>query len=158
MSAAGPAAALGAMQSDAAAEPVTRRRWPLLVGAAVLLLGAGLTWLVLSGGTTPPPLPVTPAGPPSSTALAVVEVVPPPADLIGLATPEGLTFSWSNPDPQPGDSYDWRRSDLTDEEPVSRVTDTTVSIPGVQQGCIEVVLVRDNGGSSARPATGCVGQ
>jgi serine/threonine protein kinase len=156
--AAGPAVAFGALPSDAAAEPVTRRRWPLLVGAAVLVLGAGLTWLVLSGGTTPPPLPVTPAGPPSSTALAVVEVVPPPADLIGLATPEGLTFSWSNPDPQPGDSYDWRRSDLTEDEPVSRVTDPTVSIPGVQQGCIEVVLVRDNGGSSARPATGCVGQ
>ena len=124
----------------------------------ILVLGAGLTWAVLSGGSTPPPLPSTTTSAATTTELAIVEVVPPPADLAGLATPEGLTFTWRNPDPQPGDSYDWRRSDLTDDEPVSRVTDPTVSIPGVQQGCIEVVLVRDNGGSSARPATGCVGQ
>ena len=140
------------------AEPDRRRsRRPLLVGAAVLALGAGLTWVVISGGTAPPPLPIEPTDSPSTQPLAVVEVVPPPADLAGQATPEGLVFTWSNPDPQPGDSFDWRRSDLTADEPVTRVTEPTVTIAGAQQGCIEVVLVRDNGGSSARPAEGCVG-
>jgi hypothetical protein len=144
-------------QDDGVVQP-KRPRTPLLlaVGGGLAIAGA-LTWIVLSQGVEPPPVPgpTTTAAP---TALAIDAVVPAPAELSGQAAGDSVVFHWTNPEPQPGDSYDWRRSDLGSDEPVARVQEPTVTVPGVQQACIEVAIVRDNGTSSAHPAVGCVGQ
>ena len=85
--------------------------------------------------------------------------MPAPAGGDRQRNPDGVTFGWTNPDPQPGDSYDWQRT-RTGAGPSrrTRVTDPGSDIRGVQQACIEVVIVRDNGDSSVRPANECVGQ
>jgi hypothetical protein len=134
---------------------------PLLVGAGVLALAGALTWIVLGRGTDAPPIDAgtaTSATVTSDPALAVVDVVPQPAGLTGAVTPDGVAFTWTNPDPQPGDSYDWQRTGTGADEPVNRVTEATLTIEGARQACIEVVIVRDNGSSSVRPADACVGE
>jgi hypothetical protein len=128
----------------------------------VALLAAGaLAWIVASGGTAAPALdsPTTAAAPTSDPALAVVDVVPAPAELTGTATADGVSFTWTNPEPRTGDSYDWQRVRTGGpEEAVNRVSDPAVTITGVAQACIEVVIVRDDGSSSVRPAQACVGE
>jgi serine/threonine protein kinase len=139
----------------------TLRPVPLLVGAGVLALAGALTWIVLGRGTDAPPIDAgtaTSATVTSDPALAVVDVVPQPAGLTGAVTPDGVAFTWTNPDPQPGDSYDWQRTGTGADEPVNRVTEATLTIEGARQACIEVVIVRDNGSSSVRPADACVGE
>ena len=134
---------------------------PLAVGAVTLLAAGMLTWIVVSGGTDAPTLDDTGDATSvvaSDPALAVVDVVPPPVDLTGTLTPDGVAFTWTNPEPQAGDSYDWQHTKTGQEEPANRVTDPGVTIGGVQQACIEVVIVRDNGSSSVRPADACVGE
>jgi hypothetical protein len=147
--------------APATAKKRVLRPAPLAVGAVTLLAAGVLTWIVLSGGTDAPALddagPVTSAVA-SDPALAVVDLVPPPADLTGTVTPDGVTFTWINPEPQAGDSYDWQRTKTGQDEPANRVSDPSVTITGVQQACIEVVIVRDNGSSSVRPADTCVGE
>jgi len=133
---------------------------PLAIAGVVLLAAGALTWIVAGGGTGAPTIDQGSTGTATTSdpALAVVDVVPAPAGVTGSVTPDGVTFGWTNPDPQPGDSYDWQRTRTGQDEPVNRVTDPRVTIPGVQQACIEVVLVRDNGSSSVRPADACVGE
>jgi hypothetical protein len=137
-----------------------KRTVPLALGAAALVVAAGLTWIVVAGGTGNPALDTTGTATTmtSDPALAVVDVVPQPAGLTGTVTPDGVTFTWTNPDPQPGDGYDWQRTKTGQAETVSRVTEPAVTIPGATQACIEVVIVRDNGSSSVRPADACVGK
>jgi len=136
------------------------RPGPLAIAGVVLLAAGALTWIVAGGGTGAPTIDQGSTGTATTSdpALAVVDVVPAPAGVTGSVTPDGVTFGWTNPDPQPGDSYDWQRTRTGQDEPVNRVTDPRVTIPGVQQACIEVVLVRDNGSSSVRPADACVGE
>ncbi len=145
--------------TTAPAQPKKKRTGPLAVGAGLLVVAAGLTWIVVSGGTGNPALDTTGTTTVTSDpALAVVDVVPPPAGLTGTVTPDGVTFTWTNPEPQPGDGYDWQRTRTGQDEPVSRVTEPVVTIPGATRACIEVVTVRDNGSSSVRPADACVGE
>ena len=137
-----------------------KRTVPLALGAAALVVAAGLTWIVVAGGTGNPALDTTGTATTltSDPALAVVDVVPPPAGLTGTVTPDGVRFTCTNPDPQPGDGYDWQRTKTGQPETVSRVTEPAVTVPGATQACIEVVIVRDNGSSSVRPADACVGE
>lgn len=146
----------------APAAPARRLRpVPLAIGAVALLAAGALAWIVASGGTAAPALdsPTTAAAPTSDPALAVVDVVPAPAELTGTATADGVSFTWTNPEPRTGDSYDWQRVRTGGpEEAVNRVSDPAVTITGVAQACIEVVIVRDDGSSSVRPAQACVGE
>ena len=104
-----------------------------------------------------------PSEPPSTrlkfcpTRVQVIGVVPAPTDLVGQQTPEGVSFTWTNPDPQAGDTFDWNRSDLGPDQPVTRVREPTVTVPGVQKACVEVVIVRDNGSATASAVNACVG-
>jgi hypothetical protein len=86
---------------------------------------------------------------------ALVSVVPPPADLAAAPAAGGAVFSWTNPDPQEGDSYLWQRTDPGAETGLQRVDDPRVVVPGAGRMCIEVVLVRSNGRESADPAEAC---
>jgi hypothetical protein len=143
----------------AAAPARTQRRWlPALFGAAVLVVPGGLTWIVLSGGTAAPSLGDSTTTASVLTANALPEaVVPAPADLTGTVAPDGVVFTWSNPDPQSGDSFSWTRTGTGQVEPAGQVTEPTVTVTGVTQACVEVELVRDNGRYSAHPAQACAG-
>jgi hypothetical protein len=61
-----------------------------------------------------------------------------------------VVFTWSNPDPQPGDSYVVTWSLANETQPVATVTDTTFTARGAarQIVCAEVALVRSDASSS----------
>ena len=124
----------------------------------MVAVAGALTWIVVSNGAAPPAVDQPDPSVSQEVPLAIVGVVPAPTDLAGQATPDGVTFTWTNPDPRPGDTFDWSRTDLGADQPVARVPEPTVTVPGVQKACVEVVIVRDNGSSSAAPARECVGQ
>ena len=47
----------------------------------------------------------------------VAGVVPEPQDVAGEVVAEGVRFTWTNPDPQDGDTYLVGAVSVTDEEP-----------------------------------------
>jgi len=140
-----------------AATPRKSHRAAILTGAVALMVAGALTWIVVSKGADPPPVDQPEPTVSQGIPLAVVGVVPAPTDLVGQQTPEGVSFTWTNPDPQAGDTFDWNRSDLGPDQPVTRVREPTVTVPGVQKACVEVVIVRDNGSATASAVNACVG-
>jgi hypothetical protein len=130
----------------------------IITGAVAVMVAGALSWIVVSKGAAPPAVDQPDTTVSQEVPLAVVGVVPAPTDLAGQQTPDGVTFTWTNPDPQPGDTFDWSRTDLGADQPVTRVSEPTVTVPAVQKACVEIVIVRDNGSSSASPARECVGQ
>jgi eukaryotic-like serine/threonine-protein kinase len=85
-------------------------------------------------------------------------VVPPVADLAGVVNPDGtVTFTWSSPDVQDGDSYAWRQPQPLEDPPFQQVDEPTKTVPAAASGqtCIEVVIVRD-GAPSYEPRGVCV--
>ena len=67
------------------------------------------------------------------------------------ATPDGVAFTWTNPDPRDGDRYLVGVVTRPDEEPEFEPTaETEVTVPADPSGttCVEVLLVRENGQSS----------
>jgi len=145
--------------ASAVPPPVRRRRLvPVLIGAAVLVLAGGLTWLVVRGGTEAPSLGDTTATASTPTGNALPEaVVPAPADLTGTVGPAGVVFTWTNPDPQAGDRYSWTSTGPGPAGSAAAVIEPSVTVPGATAACVEVELVRDNGRYSAHPAQACAG-
>lgn len=86
-------------------------------------------------------------------------VVPAPQALAGVRQPDGsVVFTWTNPEPAPGDSYLWGVLSLTGEPSMARVDATRVVVPpsgASGQVCVQVAVVRADGRSSTRPAQGC---
>lgn len=128
----------------------------LVVGGVVVLAGAALAALWFSGalsGTattdTPTSAPPTVAHDPLSTR------VPPVEDLLATKDGQTVTFTWTNPDPKPGDKYLVDQISTPAEEPTDTVSETTVAVP-MQPGqtCVEVRLRRGNGNVS-EPAKAC---
>lgn len=147
--------------SPAPTEVRRSRILPVAVGACALAGAGGLIWIVTAGGTDiPSPVPVTtPATATTNLAIdptAPEAVVPAPADLAGSVTPAGVSFTWTNPAPQSGDSFSWTRTDGGDGT-AGQITSPAVIVPDATTACVEVVLVRENGQSSAHPAQACVG-
>lgn len=125
-------------------------------GAFVVVIAAILAFAlpaVLGGGAEP-----AETAPPSDAPVDVVPVAAPvPTELAGVATPEGVVFTWTNPDPVDGDAYLWGIVARDGGEPeLQRITDTTVTVPADASGstCIEVLTRRANGQAS-QPATAC---
>jgi hypothetical protein len=121
------------------------------------VLAALVTVLVLTGGGNSP-------APPDRTGDRLTTMttpndpiggaVPLPADLLGQGTAGGVVFRWRNPDPQPGDRFQWYRTGTSD--PDRQVTaDTSATVSGTGRLCIAVLLVRSDGTSSPQPATAC---
>ncbi|PJM78697.1 serine/threonine-protein kinase [Bifidobacterium scaligerum] len=88
--------------------------------------------------------------------------VPSPEHLTGTYAADGssVTFTWTNPDQQQGDSYAWAlvQGDGTDQSTQTTTTsDTTVTVDPQdgQQTCIQVSIVRKNHQMSATPTIGC---
>lgn len=142
-----------------ASRPARRSRLPLLIGGgAVLVAGAIVAALVLTRGSGTPAPPDD--GGDRLTTLQTADdplgaAVPAPAGLTGRGTGAAVRFSWSDPDPQPGDSFQWYRTD-TAGTPARHVTRrTSVTVPGSGSVCIAVILVRGDGTSSPEPAQSC---
>jgi hypothetical protein len=153
VTASGPAEADGAL-------PAGRGRTVLIATSAVVLLGlagAGVVVATSGGDTTSSNRPASTsadvADPSADDALA--QPVPSPERLVAAPTADGVRFTWANPDPQPGDSYVWGRTDPGADPALTLVSEPQVTVPATGQVCIQVQLRRTNGRVSDQPATGC---
>jgi hypothetical protein len=126
-------------------------------GVAIVLLGGVGTVLVVRGtAAAPPPVP-RPTSPPQSAFVATT-LTPSPSALLGRVFGKKVVFTWKNPDPQPGDYFEWQRTDAPPGAQWDRLVATTVTIAGTSKVCVDVNLIRQNGSSSTSPASACAGK
>lgn len=143
-----------AIPDEETRQPPSRTRILWGVGVALVLAVTVGAALVLGSGAGPDdPAPTSP--PPSSAV--VVGGPSMPVDLSHRAKGGEVTFTWSNPDPEPGDTFRVRVGPSLDalaEE--YRGERSTVTVPGTQSGqqCISIAVVRS--GSMSSPLTECV--
>lgn len=87
--------------------------------------------------------------------------VPSPENLTGSYGQDGtVTFTWTNPSPEDGDTYAWSpvQGDSAATSTDARIVDgTTLTLPGADgtQTCIQVSIVRADRRMSAEPAIAC---
>ncbi|KQO07471.1 hypothetical protein ASF06_12750 [Agreia sp. Leaf244] len=140
------------------ADPSSRsKKIPILIGAislVVLLAVGGTIFAINAGGGSP-------AAVETDDPVDPIDVIPggtvaPPADVVGAPGEGGIVFTWSNPEPEKGDVYQWGLLVPGTETSLSSTTDTTVTVVPTegQKTCIEV-SVRRTDGRASEPATGC---
>ncbi|WP_372595314.1 serine/threonine-protein kinase, partial [Actinotalea sp.] len=97
---------LEALLAARAAEPQERRPRrslaTIVAGAGILAILAAAAVLTFS---RPGPAPAAPTA--TGTPTAVLRAVPSPVELTGLVESGTAVFTWTNPDPEPGDRYLW---------------------------------------------------
>jgi serine/threonine-protein kinase PknK len=139
-----------AVQEEAAAAPVDhskRNLWLAVAGGAVLVV-AVILGLVL-GASRPEPV-VKPTEQVSKAPADALDAgtVPDVSDIVGTRGPDGkFRFTWTNPQPKPGDTYKWRVFD----NGTFQATDKPEAEPIFQPGdiyCVQVMIVRSDGLSS----------
>ena len=140
---------------DAVERKPTASRLPLLLGLGALVVvgGLGVAWLVggqggaTSGQTTPSAV---------ARAKDPIGTVPQPSQVVGVVQGSSVVFTWTNPDPKPGDSFNYRPV-LAARETALQSTDALTATVPAQPGttCIEIELVRANGRFSEMAKT-CV--
>jgi serine/threonine protein kinase len=139
-------------------EPSRRRLLPLIGGAvAVVLVGGGITAAAIfgSGQQNPNASPT-----PKASSDIVVAGVPTPESVSVTPVGDGssVTFAWSNPDPQDGDSFIWRRTGGAADEQPKTTSESSVTLDSLTPGtqvCIEVVTRRSTGKVSGDPLEMC---
>jgi len=139
--------------------PRTRTRLWLAIGAAVAVAGLAVTLLVTVNGQQS-----TSAAPSVAPTVQPIDAapksgaVPQVSALKGSVDGKRVTFTWTNPDPQEGDTYLWRPKEIDVEHNYELATTAKVTTPKVPDGktCVEVVLRRANGKAADQPALGCV--
>lgn len=131
--------------------------WVVAVaGVAALVLG-----IVFAGAITnslvPQAEPTESEAPEAQDPIA--SIVPPITELKGSSVGGQVSFTWSNPDPESGDSYLWYEVTLDGPGEAKNTEKTTVTLEGArtERTCIEVFLKREDGRSSPQPVRGCVG-
>ncbi|MGL3149269.1 protein kinase domain-containing protein [Microbacterium sp. A82] len=149
---------------DPATEPATappaRRRlgaraWVALAATAVVLVGATVVGItMLSGSGKPEPIATQDEIVPQDPISAAVPDVD---DLSGTRDGTAITFSWTNPAAEDGDSYLWSTVDLVGASKPAATDETSVTFEGSATGqvCIDVLLRRSDGRAS-EPVRGCV--
>lgn len=139
------------------APPVTKRLIVPVLGAAVLLVALLVTLGVMTGGQTSDARPRPTISTEPIDPAPRITPVPQVAALKGTIKNDRATFVWTNPDPQDGDSYLWRRVEPGVKHSYANVTIAKVALDASKSGstCIEVVLRRANGRSAEEPTAGC---
>lgn len=140
---------------EPAAEP-ERRRTGLAVGVTSLAVLAAVVagGVLLTGGQDDPGVDTT-TGEQDGGADAVPAVVPPVEGLTGTSNAGAARFTWTNPDPRPGDRFIWTRVDPGLETPAAVVDAPPVVVQDSGRVCLEVLLLRSNGKSSAVAEPAC---
>ncbi|SFN93377.1 serine/threonine-protein kinase [Mycetocola miduiensis] len=147
------------VEQEPTAVPAPRRRlWPVLAGAAGVLVLGGVVSSALLLAPEQPDAALAPT--PSATSSLVTLGVPTPAAVGVTPSADGtsVTFEWENPEPQDGDKFVWNRSDGPNRGPKTPTGSTSVTIDGVDsntQVCVEVLIVRTNGKLSTEPLEMC---
>lgn len=141
-------AELAAPVADPATPRSHRNLLMVAVVALVLVLGGGA---YLKFGGDPKGTSGGPTGPSASAAPAdpLGSVVPVPTKLAVSEDGSRVTFSWTDPQPQAGDSYLYQVVNPQSPQPVQTATATTVTVaaqPG--QTCLQVRLLRTSGQAS----------
>jgi serine/threonine protein kinase len=136
-----------------------RRLLPYLLGAAalVVLIAVGGLVFALNGGISPAEEQATETDAPVDEIDIGNSAVAAPTDVTGTPGADGVVFTWTNPDPQDGDSYRWSLATPGAVNQAARVDATTVTVQppeGGGQVCIEVAVVRSDGKGS-EPTVGC---
>ncbi|WP_291042267.1 protein kinase [Herbiconiux sp.] len=146
----------------AAAEeaPSKRRALPYILGAAALVLLVGIGGLVfaLNQGGSPAQQAIEESDKPVDQIDVGETTVESPTELVGTLSPEGATFTWTNPHPEAGDVYAWQVVTPGNESPMFKTDETTALVPaeeiGAGQVCIDVTIVQVDGDGS-QPTTAC---
>ncbi|WP_105567540.1 serine/threonine-protein kinase [Microbacterium halophytorum] len=145
-----PPDALPAPASGGTAEGA--RRWPWFVGGgivvAALAVGAAFGLPALLGDQEPDD-----PGPTSEPKDPIAETPPAVGDLEARAHGDEVTFSWSNPDPQEGDTYQWGIDVPGGQISFADTRETSVTVDARHPTCIEVYLVRADGVASPAATT-----
>ncbi|MEO5317167.1 serine/threonine-protein kinase [Arthrobacter sp. CC3] len=142
-----------AVQEASAEAPVDhskRNLWLAVAGGAVLVV-AVILGLVL-GASRPEPVvkPTEKVSAPPPDALGDGSV-PNVTNLVGKFTESGKArFTWTNPDPRPGDSYKWQMSTSAPGEgfQATKTPEAEVTPGPGKFACIWVMIVRSDGSAS----------
>lgn len=145
-------------QAPPVAPPKKSRRgilWMALGAAAVVLVAGAAVVINLAQDSGDEPTPVATQGEvvPQNP---VSEAVPRVDELSATREGSTVTFSWTNPSPEDGDSYLWNTVDLGGASPTEATDALSATIEDAPAGqlCIDVILRRGDGRAS-EPARGC---
>jgi len=147
-------------QQEEDAAPPRRRRTGLWIGlgAAALVIVAVIVGVslpgILSGTAQEQPKP-TESSKPQDPLSAVIPSV---TDVVGSPVEGGVSFTWTNPDPQEGDHYLVTPVSVSDSDPEPEPVDVAeIVVPAAASGptCVDVELVRANGQFQNEPTRGC---
>ena len=126
-------------------------------GAATVVIAAGIVVSLIVFGAPGGPEDATPTPGASGSGGAVV-AQPVPTPLLTSVSERGtlLDFAVSNPKPQDGDTFYWKRIDRGSEEPRRQAVDGAFTVEGFDGStvCVEVRVVRA-GKESANPLEEC---
>lgn len=141
--------------AEAAAGPSRGRLIGVLAGILSLLVIAGvIVTIVLTGWIERP----DPDPTPTSTGGSAVNPgrIDPAVDGIATPSPDGtsITFTWTNPAPEDGDTYYWARAETPAQRDAIRETEVVVTgvVPG-SRVCINVEIGRS--GRTSQPLAIC---
>ena len=125
------------------------------VAVAVVVAGAIVASIVIFG--TPSESLKTAPTPKGGGDSAVVDSIPAPTLSSAVANGSTVVFTVTNPKPQKGDAFVWKRTDRTADAPMQAASSATITVDGYSSGatvCIEVAI-RRAGQLSAAPLQQC---
>lgn len=133
-------------------------RRAIVIAAAALVVAGVVLVLLLPHGTSAQGASHDAAQPPADPAGAAA-VVPAVTALHGAASGSTVRFTWTDPSPQPGDTYVYSAGAAGAQGSTRPVQAAEVVVRRQPSAptCVTVSLVRANGRSSDQPATSCVG-
>jgi len=145
------AASSGTAGAASVAASDRKPRWPWLVGGGVLvaalLVGAAFVLPQLLGDEPDPVIDDT-----TQPKDPVTETPPAVADLKAEVAGDEITFSWTNPDPEDGDTYQWGIDAAGSAIEFHDTRETSVTVDNDGPTCVEVYLVRVDGVASPASA------
>lgn len=139
-------------QQDHPADHGKRNLWLAISGGTLLVLAVILGIVVASAAPQPETRPTETISKPPADAVDDGSV-PDVAKLAGSAGAQGkVRFSWTNPQPKPGDTYKWRIKTAKGGGSYLSTSATRVDVTAnpAEPTCVQVIIVRSDG--SASPA------